>query len=140
MNAGFAASKYVRIKNRWTGEYLHTENKKSYVERGNVMPGWHSAQWEMIRDNGGYIFKNRYTGQFLYGSSRNVGLSHRLYSLKKLRGALIWKLERAEKGFYRLKNLRRNIYMHIENKREYVETGHVMPAWHSAQWVIERVL
>jgi NADH:ubiquinone oxidoreductase subunit C len=49
-------------------------------------------------------------------------------------------MERAESNFYRLKSLRTNHYMHIEGKLEYVEMGSVMPAWHSAQWVIERVL
>jgi len=37
---------YMKIKNRWSGQYMHNENNYSYVQTGVLGdPGWNSAQW-----------------------------------------------------------------------------------------------
>jgi aqualysin 1 len=65
-----AGTQFYRIKNRYTGYYLHAENGP--VEAGTVLSGWLSAHWELEPQQGGWFrIRNRYRGTHLhveYGS------------------------------------------------------------------------
>ncbi|MEM6262536.1 MAG: hypothetical protein AAGI38_08520 [Bacteroidota bacterium] len=67
-------TKYVRIKNRWKGTYLHNQNRR--LESGSIQMGWWSAQWELINiSNSGYFqIKNRWTGEYIHNQNGKVQL------------------------------------------------------------------
>jgi hypothetical protein len=64
-----SAEEFVRLKNRWTGDYMHIENGRGYVELTKTLrPGgmW-SAQWEMVPVEANYfMLKNRWTGDYMH--------------------------------------------------------------------------
>ena len=63
------AEEFIRLKNRWTGDYVHIENKRGYVELTKTLHsgGMWSAQWEMVPAEGAYFWlKNRWTGDYMH--------------------------------------------------------------------------
>jgi hypothetical protein len=63
------AEDFFRLKNRWTGEYMHVENKNGSVElTKKLLPGgmW-SAQWSKVPVTGNFIrLKNRWTNDYMH--------------------------------------------------------------------------
>jgi hypothetical protein len=59
------AGGYVRLRNRWTGCYLHIERGKVECTT-DVKAGWQSAQWSTSTAQGNAFFlRNRWKGCFL---------------------------------------------------------------------------
>jgi hypothetical protein len=59
-----ADGNYVRIKNRFTGAYIHQQNGR--LEAGAMQRDWQSAMWQTEpADDGFYRLKNRKTGDYL---------------------------------------------------------------------------
>jgi hypothetical protein len=54
---------YYRIKNKWTGCFLHLEYGK--LECGDMDSAWWSAQWKFSRRNEFFSISNRWTACFL---------------------------------------------------------------------------
>ncbi|MEN8221425.1 MAG: hypothetical protein ABFS56_34820 [Pseudomonadota bacterium] len=60
---------FFRLKNRWTGDYMHIEHKTGYAELSPtlVSGGMWSAQWETVPVTGSYVrLKNRWTGDYMH--------------------------------------------------------------------------
>ena len=63
------AEEFIRLKNRWTGDYMHIENGRGHVELTKTLRsgGMWSAQWEMVPVEGNYfMLKNRWTGDYMH--------------------------------------------------------------------------
>jgi hypothetical protein len=43
---------YYRVKNRWTGKYIHIENLTGKLQYGDILPTWDSAKWFFDNFNG----------------------------------------------------------------------------------------
>ncbi|BCD99868.1 M12 family metallopeptidase [Marinagarivorans cellulosilyticus] len=69
---------YFMIKNRWTNEYLNTENANfsqateirmdpagTENHLGADISQWYSAQWELVIDDDSFKVRNRWTGRWL---------------------------------------------------------------------------
>ena len=68
-DASGSQGKFYRLKNRWTGEYMHIENKTGYVQLAKNGPGgeWWSSQWSKEDMGSGYFrLKNRWTGEYMH--------------------------------------------------------------------------
>lgn len=74
--------RFFRIKNKWTGEYLHTEN--NVIERdhpgttnnnGADIADWWSAQWDLEIEGKGFRIKNRWTGMYLFSQNAHLSLT-----------------------------------------------------------------
>ena len=142
LTATLNATDYFRIKNRWTGQYLHIEHKKGHVELGQKkqLLGWHSAQWMKENSGDGYFrIKNRWTGQYLHIEHKKGHLELN----RKVGGwwSAQWKKENVEKGYFRIKNKWTKQYMHIEGKLGHVQLNKTGPSggWWSSQWKFEKV-
>ena len=139
-----SATDYFRIKNRWTGQYLHIEHKKGHVELAKQGPlsGWHSAQWSKENSGAGYFrIKNRWTGQYLHIEHKKGHLE--LAKNGPLTGwwSAQWEKENLANGYFRIKNKWTQQYMHIEGKLGHVQLNKTGPSggWWSAQWKFEKV-
>ena len=63
------AEEFIRLKNRWTADYMHIEHGRGYVELTKTLQsgGMWSAQWEMVPAEGNYFWlKNRWTGDYMH--------------------------------------------------------------------------
>ncbi|CAA6815020.1 MAG: Unknown protein [uncultured Sulfurovum sp.] len=135
-----SAEDYFRIKNRWTGQYLHIEHKKGHAELARKVGGWHSAQWTKENSGNGYFrIKNRWTGQYLHIEHKKGHLE-----LGKTVGdwwSAQWKKENVAKGYFRISNKWTKQYMHIEGKLGHVQLNKTGPTggWWSSQWKFEKV-
>lgn len=58
---------YVRLKNAATGTYLH--NETSQLGSGAVQPGWWSAQWTLVANDGHTNIINRWTGGYIHNQN-----------------------------------------------------------------------
>jgi len=135
---------YFRIKNRWTGEYLHIEHKKGHVELAKTGPlsGWHSAQWSKENSGAGYFrIKNRWTGQYLHIEHKKGHLELAKSGPRSGWWSGQWKKENVANSYFRIKNKWTKQYMHIEGKLGHVQLNQTGPSggWWSAQWKFEQV-
>jgi hypothetical protein len=139
-----SATNYFKIKNRWTGQYLHIEHKKGHVELDTKGPlsGWHSAQWSQENSGAGYFrIKNRWTGQYLHIEHKKGHLELNKKGPRTGWWSAQWKKENVEKGYFRIKNKWTKEYMHIEGKLGHVQLNQTGPSggWWSSQWKFEKV-
>jgi len=134
-------SEYVRLKNRWTNEYLNTESVESdlNVAIGQIQPNWWSAQWEKITtDNGYFILRNRNTGkelniENLSGLIENTDLPDTYWSIQ-------WKGVAID-GYTRLENRwKTDQVIHVEDQQGLAQYGSVPSTHWSSQWVLEQVI
>ena len=129
---------YYRIKNRWKGTYMHTENLTGYVQVGSIYSTWLSAQWSIEDSGQGYArLKNRWTGKYMHienltGKIQYGDISSQWDSAK-------WLLD-SFNGDQRIRNLWQNKFAHIENLTGFAQYGDVSDTWTSAQWTFEPVL
>ena len=144
-----SATDYYRMKNRWTGEYLHIQNKKGHTELAKKIGGWWSAQWSIENTSAGYFrIKNRWTGEYLHIENKRGFLELDKSNKKNKRGDKLqhwwssqWKKVNVEKGYFRLQNKWTKEYMHIEGKLGHVQLNKKGPSggWWSSQWKLEKV-
>lgn len=148
--ATLSATDYYKIKNRWTGEYLHIQNNKGHTELAKNVGGWWSAQWHIEKASPGYLrIKNRKTNEYLHIENRLGYLElDKKNKLNKDKNKLIhwwssqWKKVNVEKGYFRLQNKWTKEYMHIEGKLGHVQLSKTGPSggWWSSQWKFEKVV
>lgn len=130
---------YVRIKNRWTGEYLYASGEMCLYVQPHARD-W-AGQWQLVDVPGtspaAVKIRNRETGRDL-----DIG------------GALTWvecvapSAGAASQRWWvetygAYKRIRSVVtparYFHTENRRGYAQHGPVSDAWQSAQWTLEPV-
>jgi len=126
-----------RIKNVWTGQYMHVENSTGKAEYGSIYPHWDSAKW-ILEDagNGFKKIRNAWSGAYL-----NIETDQTYVQCdgNNWGDSAKWLLEDAGDGKTRLKNYWQNTYMHIENQLGYVQCGSIPPDFDSAKWILEPV-
>ena len=60
-----AGENYVRLQNRQSRTYLHTEHEQ--LEMGRIQPDWWSAMWELVPASEGYVrLRNRHLNAYLH--------------------------------------------------------------------------
>ncbi|MCB1608073.1 MAG: RICIN domain-containing protein [Xanthomonadales bacterium] len=60
-----AGENYVRLQNRQSRTYLHTEHEQ--LEMGRIQPDWWSAMWELMPASEGYVrLRNRHLNAYLH--------------------------------------------------------------------------
>ncbi|RDH80667.1 MAG: hypothetical protein DIZ80_16695 [endosymbiont of Galathealinum brachiosum] len=134
---------FFRLKNRWTGEYMHVEHKTGSVELQKQVPkGWFSAMWSFVPVQGNFFrLKNRWTGEYMHIENKT---GHVELQKKVTDGgwwSAQWKKIKVEGNYIRLKNRWTSGFMHNENKQGKVQVTSVLKAggmW-SAQWMLEKV-
>lgn len=68
------AEEFFRLVSGESKKALHVEN--GILELGEIEPGWWSAMWERSSVGQGlFVFRNRYTGQYLVSSGDSVAIS-----------------------------------------------------------------
>jgi hypothetical protein len=138
-----AAVVTYRIKNRFTGDYLHEENKDGKVQYGALNTNWDSMEWiiEVAANDGtgSRRIKNVSTGDYLH--IENVTGYVQCGALNPAALSMMWYLEDAGDGYVRFKCVWQDHadYMHIEYNKGYVECSAAPTAWQTAQWVLEAV-
>jgi len=133
---------FYRLKNRWTGEYMHIEHRNGNVELKRQVPGgWWSAQWTMVPVEGKYFrLKNRWTGDYMHIENR-TGHVQIKQQVPASWWSAQWEKAPTERNYIRLKNRWTGDYMHIENKQgkvQVISTVKQGGMW-SAQWTLEKV-
>ncbi|MFY0580588.1 TIM-barrel domain-containing protein [Cystobacter fuscus] len=131
---------YYRIKNRWTGDYLHIENldRDEKVQYGAIPAGNWSSHWYMVTDGGYTRFVNRWTGDVLHIEGLKGWVQYGRIPDRNTSGQ--WTLEDVQ-GYKRLRNRwQPNAYVHIEGKLGYAQYQDNFPATSiSSQWSFEQV-
>ncbi|MDC0710857.1 glycoside hydrolase family 31 protein [Stigmatella sp. ncwal1] len=131
---------YYRLKNRWTGDYLHIENldRDGKVQYGAAPVGNWSSHWYMITDGGYTRIVNRWTGDVLHLEGlkgwAQYGRIPDFYASGQ------WTLEDIQ-GYKRFRNRwQPNAYVHIEDKLGYAQYKDNVPDVNaSSQWSFEQV-
>jgi N-acetylneuraminic acid mutarotase len=129
---------YYRIKNRWQGTYLHTENLTGFVQVGGINGSWLSAQWSLEDSGQGYFrVKNRWTGKYIHIENLTGKLQY---------GDILPSWDSAKwffdnfNGYKRIRSAwQANQFAHIENLTGSAQYGAVYDTWQSAQWTLEAV-
>ena len=131
---------YYRLKNRWTGDYLHIENldRDGKVQYGASPTGNWSAHWYLVSDAGYTRLVNRWSGDVLHIEGAKGWLQYGRVPDYYASGQ--WTLEDVQ-GYKRLRNRwLPNAYVHIEGKLGYVQYADNVPAANaSSQWLFEQV-
>jgi len=133
---------FYRLKNRWTGDYMHIENRTGNVQLKTQVPGgWHSAMWTIEPAVGNYFrLKNRWTGDYMHIENRTGHVQLKTQVPGGWHSAM-WEKIPVQGNYIRLKNRWTKDYMHIENKQGKVQVSPNLRAggmW-SAQWTLEKV-
>ena len=129
---------YYRIKNRWTGDYMHLENKNGKVQYGPLNSNWVSMKWVVEDVGSGYKrIKNLWTNDYLH--IENVTGAIQYGPLNTSWESMQWQL--LPNGSYTNIKCRWSAnaqLMHIENKLGYVQgSSSANTGWFSAQWTLE---
>lgn len=131
---------YVRIKNKWTGEYLYSSGRMCmYV---NPLEKDMASHWELVKVSGTnpsqYFIKNRENG---YCLSASQGIDYvECETYVSASDEQKWVLE-SDVGFERIRSVAGGSdYLHTENKKGYAECGIISTVWSSAKWVLEPAL
>jgi hypothetical protein len=131
---------YYRIKNRWTGDYLHIENldQDGKVQSGAAPVGTWSSHWFLLTEGGYTRFVNRWTGDMLHVEGLKGWVQYGRIPDSCISGQ--WTLEDVQ-GYKRLRNRwQPNAYVHIEDKLGYAQYKDNVPqASVSSQWSFEQV-
>ncbi|HXK16912.1 MAG TPA: RICIN domain-containing protein, partial [Polyangiaceae bacterium] len=133
-----AAVAYYRIKNRWQGTYMHTENLNGFVQVGSICPTCLSAQWSFEDSGQGYFrIKNRWTGKYIHIENLTGKLQYG--DILPQWDSAKWFLDNFN-GYKRIRSLwQNNQFAHIENLTGFAQYGTVYDTWESAQWTFEPV-
>lgn len=81
-----------------------------------------------------YKIKNRMNDSYLYQDNDMVK-----YGAFQNNESYYWYIHEVSDGVYELKNKGSDLYMHVQNKKDYVELSQSWPAWSSRRWTIEEV-
>lgn len=138
------AGTYFRLKNRWTGEYLHIQNNNGRLQVGTIgSPGWWSAHWKFEQGTGGfYRLKNRWKNTYVHNQ-----YAHNYVDVGALGESSWWSAQWDVKGID-------NNYLLLDNKwkpDEIINTQlqgdyatshnsgeHYLNYW-SAHWILEKI-
>jgi len=129
--------KRVKIKNRWTNQYLSTASRSGKVSTMNIDSDDVYAQWWIIPGEDGICrIKNVGTGQFLDNEGRTGNVETHLYNFEWWSSR--WKLV-DNSGCKNIINQWTNEGIHVENRTGLAECGTIKDDWWSAHWIIENV-
>ena len=133
-----AAVAYFRIKNRWQGTYMHTENLTGFVQVGSICPTCLSAMWSFEDSGQGYFrIKNRWTGKYIHIENLTGKLQYG--DILPQWDSAKWFLDNFN-GYKRIRSgWQPNTFAHIENLTGFAQYGSVYDTWESAQWTFEPV-
>jgi hypothetical protein len=130
---------YYRIKNRWTGDYLHLEGKTGKVQYGPLQPSWLSMKWVLEDVGDGYKrIKNLWTNDYLH--IENLTGAVQYGSLNSAWHSMQWSFpQTGDSTYFNIKSRWSNNphLMHSENGLGWVQAGAGQADWFSAQWVFE---
>ena len=128
---------FFRIKNRWQGTYMHTENLNGFVQVGSICPTCQSAMWSFEDSGQGYFrIKNRWTGKYIHIENLTGKLQYG--DILPQWDSAKWYLDNFN-GYKRIRNLWQNKFAHIENLTGFAQYGDVYDNWESAQWTFDPV-
>jgi len=125
------AQTFVRLQNRWTGDYIHVEN--GFPESGTIREGWFSAMWvvEPVPGTEYRRLKNRYTGKYLHvenGPLQQGDIQPGWFSA-------MWTQEPVPgTDYYRFQNRYTGKYLHVEGGP--LQVGDIQQGWFSAMWTV----
>ena len=130
VNSNFPARTYLRIRNRWTNAYMHTEY--GLLQAGWANWYWDSSRWvlEVVDGTPYYRFRNKWTGCYVhleYGYMQ-CGQTEPWWQ------SALWALEHFE-GHVRIRNVQTGAYLHVEYGQ--LQAGWAAWYWHSAMWSFE---
>lgn len=128
---------FYRIKNRWTGEYLHLQNTTGKAEVSHVDENALASRWKLENAGEGfYRLMNLSNGQYLHieGNQGHVQYGPLVPGWSSAK----WTLPGIN-GFVHLNNKwKPNQYIHIENKLGYAQSSTIAgPNWRSSHWILE---
>ena len=131
----------IRIRNRWTGQYLNAsgESSGSSVVTYADNPVYWSQQWVVEpTDNSDLVrLRCRWGSNYLHA----IGTANSNYTPVKASQSANsirqqWELERVEGNIYRIRNVFKNRYLNADQSG--VLTSYdFQPTWHSQMWIIE---
>ena len=88
----------VKIRNRATGDYMHIENLKGYIQCSSINNDWHSARWlKSDAGNGQYRFNN-YWQRGQYWHIENLRGNVQSGSIYDAWSSAKWELEKVAQG------------------------------------------
>jgi subtilisin family serine protease len=130
VHSNFPSRTYLRIRNRWTSAYIHTEY--GLLQAGWANWYWDSSRWvlEAIDGTPYYRFRNKWTGCYIhveYGYLQ-CGQTDPWWN------SAMWALEPVE-GHVRIRNVWTGAYLHVEYGQ--LQAGWAAWYWHSAMWAFE---
>ena len=105
---------FVEFKNKYNGSFINIE--RGSIVSTEILPGWYSAQWQLVPAQGPNLFaiRNRWKQTYLDIDLRNnLQLSFSNFSMNAT-----WQLEQTpEPNVYRLRNNRTGLYLCINNSQ-----------------------
>lgn len=135
---------YFRLKNRWTGEYLHNQNNNGKLQVGTLgAPGWWSAQWKFEKGTDGYYrLKNRWKGTYMHnqydrGYVEVSALGHMSW------WAAQWDIKEIDNNYILLDNKwKPNQFINTQLQLDHAtchntNASHI--GWWSVQWILEKI-
>ena len=125
---------YVRIKNRQTGEYMHSQAATGVVQHGAVPATELSSQWTKESFDGYVRYRNRATGKYLHTENLTGNAQYGDALATWWTGQ--WTEEPVD-GYVRLKNRQTGAYLHTEYNTGVVQYGDVPATWWTNQWTFE---
>ena len=128
---------YYKIKNFWTGKYLHIENNTGKVQCGDLGGDWASAKWKLEdMGNGNYRIQNKHTNQYMH-IENNLGYVQ-YGTLGGDWGSAKWKLKNSTNGSIQFNNFWKTTqYIHIENNLGYAQSSVLGGDWGTSKWILE---
>ena len=130
VHSNFPARTYLRIRNRWTSAYMHTEY--GTLQAGWANYYWDSSRWvlETIDGTPYYRFRNRWTGCYVHVQFGYLQCGQ----TDPWWNSAMWALEHWE-GHVRIRNVWTGAYLHVEYGQ--LQAGWAAWYWHSAMWAFE---
>jgi subtilisin family serine protease len=126
----FPSRTYLRIRNRWTSAYVHTEY--GLLQAGWANWYWDSSRWvlEVIDGTPYYRFRNKWTGCYIHVQFGYLQCGQ----TDPWWNSAMWALEHVE-GHVRIRNVWTGAYLHVEYGQ--LQAGWAAWYWHSAMWAFE---
>lgn len=142
--AGIAEDRYVgelRIKNLWTGNYLHQAGNYSggTVSLHPFQQDWYSQRWNFEQaDAGSYRLRCSWGSNYLNNTANYNDAPVNVASYNSSWWSEMWYVEDVGNGRFRLKNRWTGRYLHSDSQSS-VRTHNYQPSWWSQLWILEYI-
>lgn len=143
--AGIAENSYageLRIRNLWTGTYLHQDDNYSgaAVSVYPFQQDWYSQRWNFEQaDAGSYRLRCSWGSNYLNISANYNNAPVNVASYDPSWLSEMWYIEDAGDGIFRLRNRWTGRYLHADSQTNGVSTYDYQPNWWSQLWVLEYI-